>query len=77
MYRGGKEVVSIRFPLGSFEPKVEPTLEERQMFIQQIPSIVPTLRQIIMKCPFLSRICLIVKRAGAFSKSCIIWLITT
>lgn len=51
MYRGGKEVVSIRFPLGSFEPKVEPTLEERQSFIQQIPSIVPTLRQIIMKCP--------------------------
>lgn len=44
-------MASIRFPLGSFEPKVEPTLEERQRFIQQIPSIVPTLRQIIMKCP--------------------------
>ncbi|MCM3259111.1 putative metal-dependent hydrolase [Paenibacillus lautus] len=44
-------VVSIRYPLGSFEPLVEPTLEDRQKFMQQIPSIVPTLRQIIMKCP--------------------------
>ncbi|AWP26680.1 metal-dependent hydrolase [Paenibacillus vortex V453] len=39
---------AIRYPIGSFTPHEEPTKEERQQFIGQIPAIVPTLRQIIM-----------------------------
>ncbi|ANA78565.1 putative metal-dependent hydrolase [Paenibacillus glucanolyticus] len=39
---------AIRYPIGPFTPQEEPTKEERQQFIGQIPAIVPTLRQIIM-----------------------------
>lgn len=42
------KVDAIRYPIGPFTPQEEPTKEERQQFIGQIPAIVPTLRQIIM-----------------------------
>ncbi|GAB6926212.1 bacillithiol transferase BstA [Paenibacillus sp. JCM 10914] len=39
---------SSRYPIGSFEPIAEPTVQERKLLIEQIPAITQHLRQIIL-----------------------------
>lgn len=39
---------SIRYPIGPFVPIEEPTADERQRFKEQIPGIVPALRQMVI-----------------------------